>query len=130
MVHLVRHGRSAQDPALPSWEWSLAAGAEVGVGALRASGELPADALWVSSTELKAVSTAKLLTSSDIGLDAELREAVRDPAWLSLRRLPGDGAAVLRPAGYLRARRLGAARGDSEASHGVGSVRGGAGGGP
>lgn len=53
------------------------------MGALRASGELPADALWVSSTELKAVSTAKLLTSSDIGLDAELREAVRDPAWLS-----------------------------------------------
>jgi broad specificity phosphatase PhoE len=84
MVHLVRHARSAQDPTLPSWEWSLAEGAEAGAQRLRASGVLPLNAHWVSSTEAKAVATAKLLTTAELGLDDDLREAGRDPAWLQL----------------------------------------------
>src|SRR6476469_8934043 len=84
MLHLVRHARSAQDPTMPSWEWSLAEGAESGARRLRASGVLPTNALWVSSTEAKAVATAKLLTSADLSLDDDLREASRDPAWLQV----------------------------------------------
>jgi broad specificity phosphatase PhoE len=45
---------------------------------------LPTSALWVSSTEPKAVATAQLLTSADLSLDDGLREADRDPAWLRL----------------------------------------------
>lgn len=83
MLHLVRHARPALDRTLPSWEWSLAEGAEAGTERLRASGVLPATAFWVSSTEAKAVETARLLTSAAVSLDGSLREAVRDAAWLS-----------------------------------------------
>jgi broad specificity phosphatase PhoE len=84
MLHLVRHAHSAQDPTLPSWEWSLAEGAETGTERLRASGALPANALWVSSTETKALATARLLTAADLLQEDDLREARRDPAWLPL----------------------------------------------
>lgn len=82
MLHLVRHAQSAQDPRLPSWEWPLADGAEVGAQRLRVAGVLPDDARWVSSTETKAVATASLLTAVEVRQDGDLREATRDPAWL------------------------------------------------
>jgi broad specificity phosphatase PhoE len=82
MLHLVRHARSAQDPGLPSRDWSLAEGAEADTERLRTSGVLPAKALWVSSTETKAVATARLLSCPALGLDDDLREAGRDSAWL------------------------------------------------
>ena len=81
-LHLVRHARSAQDPVSPSWAWPLAAGSEAGAARLRESGVLPTGALWVSSTETKAVSTARLLTSTPICLDDAFREALRDAGWL------------------------------------------------
>ncbi len=84
MLHLVRHARSAQDPGLPSWEWPLAEGAEVDAQRLRVAGVLPNQAVWVSSTETKAVATASLLTAAEVRQDGDLREAVRDPAWLRL----------------------------------------------
>jgi broad specificity phosphatase PhoE len=89
MLHLVRHARSASVPTSPSWEWSLADGAETGAEQLLASGVLPTQALWVSSTEPKAVATARLLTASDVSLDDGLREAVRDPAWLPFEEFQG-----------------------------------------
>src|SRR4051812_43434758 len=82
MLHLVRHARSAQTPALPSWEWPLTADARTGADRLRAAGVLPRDALWVSSTEPKAVATAAMLTADEVRLDDALREAERDPVWL------------------------------------------------
>jgi broad specificity phosphatase PhoE len=93
MLHLVRHARSVPDPNRPSWEWSLAAGAEADTEWLRTSGVLPSNALWVSSTETKAVATARLLSCPALGIDDDLREAGRDPAWL-----PGEefSSAVLR----------------------------------
>lgn len=50
---------------------------------LRRSGVLPLDALWVSSPEPKAASTARLLTSSGLRLDDDLREARRDGAFVA-----------------------------------------------
>jgi broad specificity phosphatase PhoE len=93
MLHLVRHARSAQDPNRPSWEWSLAEGAEADTERLRTKGFLPSNALWVSSTEPKAVATARLLTGRAVRLDDDLREAGRDPAWLPSGEFSG---AVLR----------------------------------
>jgi broad specificity phosphatase PhoE len=93
MVHLVRHARSAQDPARPSWQWGLTEDAGVGTDRLRTAGVLPPRALWVSSSEPKARATAALLTTEAVQVDDALREAERDSAWLD----PGEfEAAVLR----------------------------------
>ncbi len=77
-MHLVRHGEPRQDATRPPWEWELSAGAAARVKALRRSGVLPAHALWVSSPEPKAASTAALLTDTPVRLDDDLREAGRD----------------------------------------------------
>lgn len=82
VLHLVRHALSAQSSERPSWEWLLAPGAAEGAERLRTSGALPEQARWVSSPEPKAVSTAGLLTRTEVHPDDGLREALRDPAWL------------------------------------------------
>lgn len=50
--------------------------------ALRDASVLPDKALWLSSPEPKARGTAALLTSGDVSLDDELREAGRPAAYL------------------------------------------------
>lgn len=81
-LHLVRHGRPARDPAVAPALWSLAPGAGDDVERLRGAGVLPTDAVWVSSSEPKAVATARLLTPS-LQLDDGLREAARTSEWLA-----------------------------------------------
>lgn len=83
-LHLVRHALSNQSSERPSWEWPLAATADVDARRLGASGVLPVAACWVSSSEPKAVATARLLTPGDVAVDDGLREARRDPAWLQV----------------------------------------------
>jgi broad specificity phosphatase PhoE len=81
-LHLVRHAQSRMNSSAPSWDWTLAPSAHEGALRLQDAGVLPRDALWVSSSELKAVLTAQLLTDSAVRLDDDLREAVRDPEFL------------------------------------------------
>jgi broad specificity phosphatase PhoE len=78
---LVRHGRSAVDPATPPRRWSLAPDAAAGVASLRASGLLPAGAAWYSSPEPKAVATAAALTDRPVTVVDDLREAERPATW-------------------------------------------------
>lgn len=81
-LHLVRHALSAQSSERPSSEWRLAPTAGEGARRLGASGVLPDNAFWVSSSEPKAAATAHLLVAGDVRLDDGLREARRDPTWL------------------------------------------------
>lgn len=82
VLHLVRHGEPHQDPQAPPWEWVLAPAAAMPVMLLRRSGVLPLDAVWVSSPEPKAASTARLLTEAVVRHDDDLREAFRDGRFL------------------------------------------------
>jgi broad specificity phosphatase PhoE len=77
-LFLVRHGRPVVDRSRPAHEWELDPAAYDDVWALRSSGRLPARALWFSSPEPKALSTAELLTDGDVGVVEGLREHVRD----------------------------------------------------
>jgi broad specificity phosphatase PhoE len=78
MLFLVRHGRPLVDRSRPAHEWELDPAAYDEVWALRTSGRLPGRALWFSSPEPKALSTAELLTDGDVGVVDDLREMVRD----------------------------------------------------
>jgi broad specificity phosphatase PhoE len=77
-LFLVRHGRPVVDRLRPAHEWELDPAAYDDVWALRSSGRLPAHAVWFSSPEPKALSTAELLTDGDVGVVDGLREQLRD----------------------------------------------------
>lgn len=78
-LHLVRHARPLADPAVPAERWPLHPGAAADCAALREV--LPTSARWFSSTEPKAVATARLLTSTSVGFVEGLREAARTAVW-------------------------------------------------
>lgn len=75
-LHLVRHGRSLVVPGRPAHEWDVDPTAYDDVWALR--DRLPRGAAWFCSPEPKAVTTAQLLTDTDVGVVDDLREHVRD----------------------------------------------------
>jgi broad specificity phosphatase PhoE len=82
MLHLVRHGKSQPDERANEF-WELAPDAGEGLAALRASGALPAEALWFSSPEPKALGTARALTDAPVQVVDGLREAIRPAGpWL------------------------------------------------
>jgi broad specificity phosphatase PhoE len=82
LLHLVRHGKPAPDERANEF-WELAADASEGLAALRASGALPASAVWYSSPEPKALATARALTDAPVEVVEELREMVRPAGpWL------------------------------------------------
>jgi broad specificity phosphatase PhoE len=84
VVHLVRHAPPRIDRSAPPWEWTLAPSAAETASRLRDADVLPRDAWWVSSSEPKAVQTARLLTDLEVRLDPDLREAARDPVFLGM----------------------------------------------
>ena len=82
-LFLVRHGRPSILDGRPAHEWPLDADGYAGVEALRASGRLPAQAVWYSSPEPKALETARRLTQAPVTVVEELREHVRGvTAWV------------------------------------------------
>jgi broad specificity phosphatase PhoE len=86
LLHLVRHGLPDVCPPLPAHEWSLSVAARSGLIALRDSGTLPAKAGWFSSTEPKAIETARFLTHHDVATVDDLREQGRPAGWLDSER--------------------------------------------
>jgi broad specificity phosphatase PhoE len=83
-LHLVRHGHPEIDPTTPASTWPLDPAADLGIEALRGSGVLPGDAVWLSSVEPKALATTQRL-SPDGSCDSVegLHEAERPADWLS-----------------------------------------------
>ena len=81
-LHLVRHGRSLVQPGEPAATWELDPSGYDDVWALRSSGRLPQRASWFSSPEPKAVQTAQLLTDTEVGVVAALREHERGGLWV------------------------------------------------
>ena len=71
-LYLVRHGRPLVDRARPSHEWELDPAYAEDVRALRA--RLPEHAAWFSSSEAKALTTARLLTDEPVEVVDDLRE--------------------------------------------------------
>ncbi|WP_299057920.1 histidine phosphatase family protein [uncultured Nocardioides sp.] len=82
MLHLVRHGRPAIDPAVPARRWRLDHAHVDAVRELRSSGRVPAAAVWATSPEMKALETARALTSGPVAVVDDLREHDRDAGWL------------------------------------------------
>ena len=83
MIHLVRHGRPLIRRDRPAHEWELDPAGFDDVWALRESGRLPADGVWFSSPEPKAIATAQLLTEVEVGIVDDLREHARHSAdWI------------------------------------------------
>lgn len=80
-VHLVRHGHSQQERRRPAEEWQLSEIGKASVLELKHSAAIPDLALWYSSPEPKAATTARLLTDSPVELVDELREAHRTAVW-------------------------------------------------
>ena len=78
-VWLVRHGRSAPDPATPPESWQLAADALPGIDALRP--RLPDADAWYTSPEPKAVATARRIRGADVPVVDALAEHRRGPHW-------------------------------------------------
>lgn len=81
-LYLVRHGRPLVVLGTPAAEWDLDPAGYDDVWALRSSGRLPTRAAWFTSPEPKAVQTAQLLTDSDVGVLADLREHERTGKWI------------------------------------------------
>lgn len=82
MLHLVRHGRPLVDPNLRRSEWGLDPAHKQDVIAPARSGFLPADAMWWSSPETKAVETARLLAPKDVLIGPDVREQERGEEWV------------------------------------------------
>lgn len=82
-LHLVRHGRSAVDPATPPHTWALDPSGLADVDALAASGRLPVGAVWFSSPEPKAVATAERLRGAPVDVVEALAEHRREPHWFA-----------------------------------------------
>jgi broad specificity phosphatase PhoE len=99
-LHLVRHGRSLPEPTRPPEEWGLDPLGLPDLASLRWSGRLPAEARWFSSSERKAVDTARSLTDAPVTVLDELREHRRAVRWFddpaefraTVRRAFGDPA--------------------------------------
>lgn len=81
-LYLVRHGRPLIDPEVPAAQWSLDPAHHDDVLRLRRSGRLPDGALWFSSTEPKAVQTARLLTDTTVPALPDLCEVRRPGRWV------------------------------------------------
>ncbi|MEP6665317.1 MAG: histidine phosphatase family protein [Nocardioidaceae bacterium] len=81
LLHLVRHGASAPDPATPADAWPLRDSAREGIEQLRDSRALPPRARWFSSPEIKALETARLLHNHAVQVIDDLREAERSAFW-------------------------------------------------
>lgn len=82
-LHLVRHGRPLVTEGEPNASWPLAPEAAEGLAALRTSGRIPADAVWYSSPEPKALGTAEALASGKVTVVEDLREMERPAGpWL------------------------------------------------
>jgi broad specificity phosphatase PhoE len=75
MLFLVRHGRPLVDRGRPAHEWQLDPAYAGDVRALRP--RLPSNAVWYSSPEPKALSTACLLTDGPVEVVDDLREHER-----------------------------------------------------
>lgn len=80
-LHLVRHGRCLPVPSRPAHEWGLDPLGVPDLAALRWSGRLPEGARWFSSSERKAVDTARSLTDEPVTVLDELREHRREARW-------------------------------------------------
>jgi broad specificity phosphatase PhoE len=79
-LFLVRHGRPIVDVRRPAHTWELDPAGYDDIWALRTSGRLPAQAVWYSSPEPRALATAELLTDGEVGVVDGLREHERDTA--------------------------------------------------
>jgi broad specificity phosphatase PhoE len=101
-LHLVRHGRSAPDPATPPESWGLDPGGFPDLLHLARSGRVPDGVPTYSSPEPKALATAHVLAHPDRAVDParahrcgcgtvtvldELAEHRRRPRWFDD---PGD----------------------------------------
>lgn len=75
MLWLVRHGRPLVDRGRPAHDWPLDPAYDDDVRALR--GRLPRRARWYSSSEPKALMTARLLTDDPVEVVPDLREHER-----------------------------------------------------
>ena len=71
-LNLVRHGRPLIDRGRPPHEWELDPAYAEDVRALRP--RLPEHAAWFSSSEPKALTTARLLTDEPVEVVDDLRE--------------------------------------------------------
>jgi broad specificity phosphatase PhoE len=80
-IFLVRHGRSDVDVETPPETWGLHPDGLADIDALAASGTLPADAVWCSSPEAKALGTAHRLTDLPVTVVPELAEHRRRVHW-------------------------------------------------
>ena len=81
LLHLVRHGAPAVDPARAPSTWGLAVEADGDIRALAASGVLPSGGRWFSSPEPKALQTARRL-QDEVTVLEDLAEARREAGWL------------------------------------------------
>ncbi len=79
-LFLVRHGRSAPVVGAPAETWDLDPSTYDDVWALR--DRLPADGVWATSPEPKALQTASLLHDGQVAVVPALAEHRRGPAWL------------------------------------------------
>ncbi|QNN52147.1 histidine phosphatase family protein [Nocardioides mesophilus] len=82
-LHLVRHGRSAADPATAPDTWGLDPAGRGDLDALRDGSALPRGAVWFSSPEAKALETACWLTDTPVTVVPELAEHRRGVHWFA-----------------------------------------------
>ena len=94
-IFLVRHGLSAPDPDTAPETWGLDPLGLADIDALGASGRLPSSAVWFSSPEAKALSTARRLTDLPVTVVPELAEHRRGVHWFED---PADFRAAVRRA--------------------------------
>lgn len=77
VLYLVRHGRPVIDPSAPASTWDLDPEREHLVTELAARAPWPADAVWFTSPEPKALRTARLLAGREMPVVDDLREHER-----------------------------------------------------
>lgn len=78
-LHLVRHGLPVIRTDVAAHEWRLDPAGFAAIDSLRSSGRIPADAVWFSSPEPKALDTARRLTDAPVTVVDDLREHERGP---------------------------------------------------
>ncbi|WGW13092.1 histidine phosphatase family protein [Saxibacter everestensis] len=81
-LHLVRHGAPLIDQDREPASWDLDPAGHDDIDRLLASGVLPDDARWISSTEPKALQTAERLTSTPVLQVEQLGEQRRPNTWV------------------------------------------------
>jgi broad specificity phosphatase PhoE len=86
LLHLVRHGRPLIEPGRPTSGWRLKDPPAPELRRLRAFLEANvSSATWHSSSEPKALATARALTDREVEVDPGLREVIRTD-WFPDRR--------------------------------------------